>query len=179
MNITTYFFIAGLVLFEKGEGILEGLVVTPLQTNEYLASKTATLTLLALVENLIIIVLVYGFEFRLLPLLGGLVFTAGVYVLLGFVVVARYDSINEYLMPASLFVGLLQLPWIGYFNLWNPQVFYVFPTQGPLLLLKWAFHPIETWQIVYAVVYSLVWIAIFYVLARKSFRRFIIKTRGV
>lgn len=179
MNITTYFFVAGLVLFEKGEGVLEGLVVTPLQTKEYLTSKTATLTLLALVENVLIIVLVYGFAFELLPIIAGLVSTAVIYVLIGFVVVARYDSINEYLMPASLFVGILQLPWIGYFELWNPQIFYVFPTQAPLLLLKWGFQSIETWQIVYAVVCSVVWVAIFYVLAHKSFQKFVIKTRGV
>ena len=179
LNITTYFFVAGLVLFEKGEGALEGLVVTPLRTKEYLISKTTTLTVLALIENLLIIILVYGFGFELLPLIAGLVLMSVVYVLIGFVIVARYDSISEYLMPASLFIGVLQLPWIGYFELWYPQAFYVFPTQGPLLLLKWAFQPIETWQIMYAVVSSVVWVAVFYVLAHKSFHKFITKTRGV
>ena len=179
LNITTYFFVAGLVLFEKGEGVLEGLVVTPLKIKEYLISKTATLTFLALLENLLIVILVYGFGIAVLPLITGIVFMSVIYVLIGFVVVARYDSISEYLLPSSFFIGVLQLPWIGYFELWNPHLFYVFPTQGPLLLLKWGFEPIEPWQIVYAVASSAVSTVIFYVLAQRSFRAFIVKTRGV
>lgn len=179
LNITTYFFVAGLVLFEKGEGVLEGLIVTPLKMREYLLSKTATLTFLALIENLIIVILVYRTGIALLPLITGIIFMSVVYTLIGFIVVARYDSISEYLMPASFFIGILQLPWIGYFGLLNPYIFYVFPTQGPLLLLKWGFQPIEYWQIIYAVTSSLVWILIFYKRAHTSFYTFIVKTRGV
>lgn len=178
LNITTYYFIAGLVLFEKGEGILHGLVVTPLRTREYLLSKTATLTFLAMVESFFIVVLTYGLEFKVLQLTAGMAFMSVVYTLIGFVMVARYDSINEYLMPSFLFVTLLQLPWFAYFGILENPLIYVIPTQGPLLLLKWAFQPIDQWQAVYAVVYSLIWIAISYVLAKRAFYKFIVKTPG-
>ena len=44
--INTFYFIGGLVLLEKGDGTLEGLIVSPLRKEEYLASKVVTLTLL-------------------------------------------------------------------------------------------------------------------------------------
>lgn len=57
---TTFFFVAGLVLFEKREGVLAALVVTPLRDGEYLASKVATLSLLAAVEGITIVLLGWG-----------------------------------------------------------------------------------------------------------------------
>src|SRR5690349_16680714 len=42
--VTTFYFVAGLVMLEKSEGVLSGLVVSPLRPAEYLASKALTLT---------------------------------------------------------------------------------------------------------------------------------------
>lgn len=44
LPLATFFFIAGLVLLEKGEGTLEAQIVTPLTAGGYLASKILTLT---------------------------------------------------------------------------------------------------------------------------------------
>ena len=87
--ITTFYFIAGLFLLEKGEGVLEALVVTPLRTGEYLGSKLIALTLLALAEAFVVVVASYGFGFDF-----GLFFAGGIllsvfYVLAGFFVIAR------------------------------------------------------------------------------------------
>jgi fluoroquinolone transport system permease protein len=141
-------------------------------------SKTATLTMLAAVESLFIVILTYGTGFRILYLVAGMMFMSVIYTLIGIVLVSRYDSINEYLMPSPLFVAVLQLPWISYFGILDSVLFYVVPTQGPLLLLKGAFAPLSVWETVYAVVYSLVWVVLSYVLAKKSFYRFIIKPKG-
>ena len=39
--VTTFYFMCGLVLFEKGEAVLTALVTTPLRDREYLLSKVA------------------------------------------------------------------------------------------------------------------------------------------
>lgn len=178
LNITTYYFMAGLVLFEKGEGILNGLVLTPMQEREYLLSKTATLTALAVIESIVIILVSYGFQFSLLPLISGMVSMSVIYSLIGFVVVSRYDSINQYLMPSSLFVGLLQAPWLSYFGIIKSPLLYLVPTQGPLLLMKWGFQPVTRWEAIYALVFSLMWGAISYYLAHKAFYRFVVRPQG-
>ena len=71
--ITTFYFFAAIVLLEKGDGTLEGLVVTPLRPEEYLMVKVAALSALALIENLLILVIGYGLGFHLLWLVIGLV----------------------------------------------------------------------------------------------------------
>ncbi|HKQ74767.1 MAG TPA: hypothetical protein VJ810_13830 [Blastocatellia bacterium] len=101
--LNTFYFIGGLILLEKGEGTLEAQVVTPLPTWEYLASKVGTLTLLGLVENTVIVMLLVGLGFNLLPLAASLVLTAALYCLAGVIAVVRYASINEYLMPSVLY----------------------------------------------------------------------------
>ena len=59
---TTFYFICGLVLFEKGEAVLSALVTTPLRDREYLLSKVVSLTLLACFETLGIVVLFFGVD---------------------------------------------------------------------------------------------------------------------
>jgi fluoroquinolone transport system permease protein len=44
MAIATFVFLGGYVLMEKGEGTLEGMMISPLRSNEYLLSKITTLT---------------------------------------------------------------------------------------------------------------------------------------
>lgn len=137
--INTFYFIAGLVLLEKGEGTLMAQVVTPLRIWEYLASKVITLTGLSLLENLLIVGLGYGLNFNLLPLLIGMSLATTLYTLVGFVAVSRYDSINEYLFPSFLYTLVFIPPFLPYMGLGESWLFYLHPLQAPLLLTKAVF----------------------------------------
>lgn len=177
--MNTFYFIAGLVLLEKGEGTLEAQVVTPLRTWEYLASKVITLTLLSLVECLAIVSFSYGLGFRMIPLLLGITLLAVLYCLYGFVVVARYDSINEYLFPSVFYTTILSIPLLDYFGLVKSWLFYLHPIQAPLVLLQAAFQPVPSWQIVYGLAYAALWSALIYEMTRRAFYRFIVAREGV
>src|SRR5512146_3092882 len=69
--VTTFYFMAGLVMLEKGEGSLEARVVPPLRSTEYLLVKVVALALLVLVENLLIAGLFTAFRFALPALVLG------------------------------------------------------------------------------------------------------------
>jgi len=176
--INTFYFVAGLVLLEKGEATLAAQIVTPLRTWEYLASKIITLTLLSLIENLIIVAAGYGLDFNPLFLLIGIISAAAIYTLTGFISVARYDSINEYLFPSAFYTLFFTPPFLDYFGLLESWLFYLHPIQAPLLLLKAAFMPVETWQWLYGLLYSVIWIALFYLWSRRTFYRFITTAEG-
>ncbi|HMK48000.1 MAG TPA: ABC transporter permease [Methanocella sp.] len=176
--LNTFYFVAGMVLFEKSEGTLQALAVSPLPIREYLASKVGTLTLLSVVENFAIILLIYGPSFDLLPVLAGTVAMAAIYVLAGFAVVAKYNSISEYIMPSVIYVTALQLPLVDYLGIFKSPVFYLFPAQAPLVLMGSAFTPAESWQIAYGLVYSLICIGGAYILASKAFRKYIVRQEG-
>ena len=178
LMIGTFYFVGGLVLLEKAERTLDAQVVTPLRPIEYLASKTLSLTGLALAENLIIVWLAYGTDFQVLPAVAGMALISILYALLGFAVVIRYDSINEYLLPSFFYTLLISLPMIDYFGFWRSWVFYLHPMQAPLMLLKAAFLPVQAWEAVYGILYSALWIGLMMNWSRRAFRRFVIAREG-
>ena len=174
MTVNTFYFMAALVLLEKGDGVLEGLIVSPLRQSEYLAAKLMSLTLLTLVENVAIVTAVYGLHYNFLLLVLGVGLMASFNVLFGFIAVARYDSINRFLLPSILLTMLLSFPLLDYLGLWTSPLLYLHPVQAPLLLLKGAFQPIPAWQIGYGVVYATVWIGLMFKASQRLFYRFII-----
>ena len=173
--MVNFYFVAGLVLLEKSEGTLEAQVVTPLADWEYLASKAVTLAALSLVEQLIIVWSAHGGGFAAGPLIGGIVLAAILYTLAGFLLVARYRSINEYLFPSVLFTAVLSLPMLHYFGLWDSGILYLHPFTAPLVLLAGAFGPIPPWQWAYGVLYSVAWAGLLLLAGRRAFDRFIVE----
>ncbi|MFN8442180.1 MAG: hypothetical protein U0175_15470 [Caldilineaceae bacterium] len=110
LAVSTFYFVAALVLLEKDEGSLTALRVTPLRLKEYLLSKVLSLTIPALLETLVLTALIAGWQVNWLLLIGCILLTSTIYVLVGFAVVQRYRGINEFLLPSGLLVGLLWLP---------------------------------------------------------------------
>jgi fluoroquinolone transport system permease protein len=178
LGVVGFYFIAGTVLFEKAEATLFALVITPLCFWEYLAAKLATLTLLALVLTVVVVVPTYGVALNWFFLLLGVTLTSLLVLLVGFISVAPYTSISEYLLPSQLYFLVINLPLAFYFDWLTSPVFYLIPTQGSLLLLRAAFEPIEIWQILYAIFYQLLWIGVLVWWARQAFDQHIVVRKG-
>ena len=176
--MVNFYFVAGLVLLEKGEGTLEAQVVTPLADWEYLASKTLTLAALSVVEQVVIVWSAYGGGFAAVPLVAGVVLAGGLYTLTGFLLVARYRSINEFMFPSVLFTTVLSLPMLHYFGLWDTRLFHLHPFTAPLVLLGGAFRPLAPWEWAYGVLYSAAWAGLLLLAGRRAFNRFIVAREG-
>lgn len=172
--INTFYFISGLILLEKGEGTLEAQIITPMRSWEYLASKVITLSLLAIMENFFIVIFAFGFNFDFFLLAIGLLLVSIIYCLFGFIVVIRYESINEFLFPSFIYTLVLPLPMLYYFEIWQHAVYYLHPVFAPFLLLAAAFQPIEIWQGIYGLLYSFLWIGILFYFSQRAFYRFVI-----
>ena len=174
LAVVGFYYVGALVLLEKSEGSLSGIVVSPLRDSEYLLGKVISLSGLAILESGLLVALIYGVGRRPLLLLSGMLLLSGLYVLVGFMAIIRYDSINEFLLPSMLMVTVLMAPAVDYFGLWPSPLFYLHPVQPMLLLMRGAFAPVPAWQVVYGFVGSAVWLAVGFVLARQVFRRFVI-----
>jgi fluoroquinolone transport system permease protein len=151
---------------------------------EYLAAKVITLTGLALMYNLAVVAMVLGAAFgelltdgRALPLLAGVAAAAALLVMAGFVAVARYDAINEYLLPSLPYAAGLMLP-LAYVGGWESPPLYLHPLQGPLLLMRSAFEPLAAWHVVYGALASALWLGVGWWLCHRSFQRFVIGRAG-
>lgn len=171
--VTTFYFMAGLVMLERSEGSLEARVVTPLRGGEYLLVKVLALSLLVLAENLLIAGLFSGFHMALIPLALGLLFAGAVFCLVGFLAVVRYDSINEFIMPSMLYTVLLLLPLLNFFGVVESPLFSLHPAQAGLILMEGGFRALTLQEWVYGLSFNLIAVLILFVLCRRAFRRFV------
>jgi len=177
--ITTFYFIAGLVLLERDEGSLAARSVTPLRPREYLASKVLTLSALAAVENTVLTLLLAGLGFLragpgLIFLILGIVLLSAILCLAGFVVIARYRSINEFLMPSMVYVFGLGLPLIDFFGLWRSPLFLLHPMQAALALMRVGWEPLSPGEAAYGLLYPAAAIALLYILSRRAYKHLLL-----
>ncbi len=172
--INTFFYVAGLVLLEKGEGTLEAQVITPLRKEEYIISKGISLGLLSVLENVLITIFWAGLNFSALPLVLGILLGSTLYVLAGLVAVMSYSSVNEFLFPSMGYTFLLMLPLAGFFGLLPESVFFIHPTYAALMIMKSAFVSIPVMTLIFSVVYLCAWIAGLAWWSRQRLFRFVV-----
>jgi hypothetical protein len=176
-TILGFYFIAALVLFERDEGVLAALVTSPLGDRGYLASKVISLSVLAVVAAIVVAVVGHGPTSMpgLVVLIVGVALSASFFVLVGFVAVARFDSINEYFISAVGWGTILFLPLFGYVGIVETELFYLLPTQPVLILIEAGFRPVVSWKVAYGISYLLIANGIGYWWARQAFRRHVVR----
>jgi len=179
LTVNAYYFMAGIVLLEKGEGTMEAQIVTPLRPWEILTSKVLTLGLLSLFETLTIVALVQGTQFNWFLLVTAIVLYIALLALYGFIIVVRYDSISQFLLPSVIWTMGFSLPLLYYFDIWRSWVMFIHPLQAILILIQSAFTSLPTWQIIYGIVYALLWTGIAMVISLRMFHRFVVTKEGI
>lgn len=183
---TTVLYVSGMILFEKDEGTLSAVIVSPLRSSEYLWSKIITLTALATLESIIMIgggmVIMRFSEAVALPgipvLLLGIVTIGVIYTLIGIILVVRYDKITDFLIPMAAWSVVLQLPFLYFWGVIVHPAFLLIPTSAPTMLMRGAFVPLSVWEWIYAVGYSAGVIGMLTAWAYRAFNHHIIKHVG-
>jgi fluoroquinolone transport system permease protein len=98
--------------------------------------------------------------------------------LAGFLAVTRYTSINAFLFPSVLIVFLVELPLFDYFGLVDTPLVYLHPLQAPLTLMRAAFEPVSTGELIYGCVVSLLSLDLLLHLSQRALRRFVTQQPG-
>ena len=180
---TTVVFVAILIMDEKELGILSALTVTPLKTKEYIISKVSSITFLATLEVAIMlgvpIALSYyrvGMELPnfLLLVLGVLVVNA-MYSMLGVGLIVRFDRFTDFMFPAVILMVMFQLPSIYYADIISSKLLLLIPSAAPVMLVYGAFNSLETWEILYGILYSAFILAIFAIWSYRAYKKHIVE----
>ena len=119
--------------------------------------------------------------FNLFFLFIGILLTSIMLILLGFIIVSRVQGVNGYMLGMIIgFLGLSFPPLLNIFGLFENPIFYLWPTQASFLLFEAVFvsNALESWEIIYGIGYQILWIAILYFLAKKTFQEYIIIRGG-
>jgi fluoroquinolone transport system permease protein len=180
--IIGFFFIGGVVFFEKQERTLSAVISTPLRFWEYLAAKLTVLLTISLVVAVVVVTIAHGFAYHLVPLVLGIVLGTLLMLLVGFITSLPFTSVSDWFIAAVIPLAVMSgLPTLQYSGVWTTPVLYLIPTQGPLLLLGAAFDQVTLapWQVIYAVVYPVVSAAGLCWAAKALFGRYIIERSGV
>jgi fluoroquinolone transport system permease protein len=97
-----FFFLGGLMMLERSEGVRTALATTPLSLRDYLASKALTLTALALLAC-IALYLAHGTGNAAL-LLSTVALTSFQYIGIGVPIALRFKTVSGYLMGSTGFL---------------------------------------------------------------------------
>ena len=178
ITTTTFFFVAVLVLFEKQEGSLTALCTSPLRTHEYLLSKVLSLALLAIAETAAVVGFVFDGSVSWPLLLSGMLLLCAVFTLVGFIAVVRFASITDFLLPATLWVGVMELPMLGSLGILPSLGWLMFPIGGPLELLDGAVGQSSPQACAAALASSVCWIAALMALCQRAFLGFVSRAAG-
>ncbi|HLM21441.1 MAG TPA: hypothetical protein VK390_07955 [Propionibacteriaceae bacterium] len=180
--IIGFYFIGGIVFFEKQERTLSAIISTPLRSWEYLAAKLIVLLVISLAVAIVVVTIAHGFAYHLVPLVLGVALGVLLMLLVGFITSLPFTSVSDWFMAATIPLAVMSgLPVLQYSGVWTTPVLYLIPTQGPLLLLGAAFDQVALapWQVVYTVVYPVVSVAGLCWAAKALFGRYVIERSGV
>jgi fluoroquinolone transport system permease protein len=169
-----FIFIAAMVLFEKGSGTINALIITPLRKREYLFSKAISLGSIAMLCSLVMAIAGHGWRFNYFLFIYGVAFTSFIFTFIGFIGVSRVKSMNQFVIIIPFFLIPFVLPLLNFFNLTNSWMLYLIPTQSFLDLLWSSFSPVATGRIIFAIIYLPIWLGITYYFALRAFERNII-----
>lgn len=176
ISIIGFFFIGGIVFFERQERTIAAIVSTPLRFWEYLVAKLTVLVLTSLLVAVIVATIAHGSAYHLVPLVVGVALGTLVMLLTGFISSLPFASVTDWFLAATVPLAVLSLPILFYSGLWPNPLLYLIPSQGPLLLLGAAFDQVtlSRWQVTYAVLYPVVCVAGFYRAAKAMFAHYVI-----
>jgi len=152
-SVLGLFFIGGILLLEKQQGILQSIVVTPLSSMEYMISKVCSLTLVALFAGILISAFIAAQEVNYISLMVGIILTSSFFTLMGILIACRARTVNAFfvkMIPVMLF---LVLPVFLLIPFWDQSLLNIIPTVACLRMVYGAYHGNPLGEMVFQIGY--------------------------
>ena len=178
LQITTLFFMAGLILLERDEGTLGALAVSPLTPGCYLGARTVTLTSLAAVETVVLILIAFDAGRSWLLVLAGTSALGVIYTGIGAAVATRYASINALLLPATVVMVLLLAPLLAHVGLAPRSFFLLHPIEPALTLIRAGYVPAAPGELAFGAAGSVAWCGLAFLWGRRHVSRLMRNTQA-
>lgn len=171
-------FVAGVLFFERGQGVIDALVVTPMSTSAWLASKLLSLTLLTTIVACVLVLLTVGADAAWLWLVPCFALVAALYTVLGFLLAARFGSVSSFLVAFSVIGVVFALPLLDYFDIWRHPILWLNPAHPTLVLIRQPFRPASSAELGAAIVLTGLWLALGFRMSLRAFHRRVSWRRG-
>lgn len=173
-SLVGFFFIGGIVMLEKVQGVIKYLGVTPLDSWEYLVSKALSLAVVSLTAGLVITKATYTGPVNIVLLSAGILLSSVFFTLYGFLIAAGARTVNQYFVRMVPFLLLIALPCFSL--LLKPEwlIFDLFPSVAGLKLIEGAFFGMSFERILLDCGLLILGTALILVLARRTYLRMLV-----
>ncbi|MCT8137299.1 ABC transporter permease [Anaerobacillus sp. CMMVII] len=175
------------MFFEKQEGSMKSLLVSPIHKLEYIAAKTSA----NIVSNLITLGILYAYalffkdlDLNIIWLIFAVIFVSFFHSLLGFLFTYYSKDFTDLLMAmmkyAFVFIIPVLLEQVGLItNDFFVKLLYAIPTKASMILLNASIGAVETWEIVLSIIYLFVISSGVLIVVLKKHDEFALKESGV
>ena len=152
-SVLGLFFIGGIIMLEKMQGVLSVLVVSPLRTIEYILSKVVSLAFVSVLAAFAITGFSdYGNVSWLLVFLST-VLTSGIFTLCGIMITAGCNTVNQYMIKTVPYMLLFVLPCFSLIGFPYSDLFTIIPSVAALRLMLGAYMGIPLYEAICLVIY--------------------------
>ncbi len=152
-SVLGLFFIGGIILLEKVQGILTVVVVSPLRTSEYILSKVISLAILAVLAAFVISFFSSYKEINWLLLFLATILTSGIFTMSGIMINAGCETVNQYMLKTIPYMLLFVLPCFSLIGFPYSWLFTVVPSVAALRLMMGAYIEMSWYEATALVVY--------------------------
>ncbi len=177
-SVLGFFFVGGIILLERRQRTIESLFVTPLRPWEYLWAKVISLTILAAIASLLILIVVAGISTKILWFAFGICASSIFFVLMGIAIAVKSRTVNGYFFRGILYTMVLAVPLFQYFRLVENPLISLFPTSPILVLTDAQFHTHSLPEMIEACALLIFWCGFGWWWARSWFEKYAIQQFG-
>jgi len=175
------------IFFEKQEGVLKTLFVSPINKSEFILAKI----LGNLVSNFITILIVYLYAIIFLEIsistigLIGAVFLIGLFhSFIGFLIIYRSDDFTEMLIGMVMYFLIFMIPIIlELFGVIESEIFsnllFIIPTKTSAVLMEGILGTAKLWELMVSIIYLIAGSIILGYFVFKQFKNFAARESGV
>ena len=147
-SVLGMFFIGGIVLLEKEQGILMLLKVTPLRMSEYIISKVISLAIISVFSSILISFFSYKQYVNYVFLITGVILSSTFFILFGLIIITKSKNINEYIFKMVPYSLIILLPCLSLIIKDIKYIFYLFPSVAGIRLILGAYNNIGYFEVI-------------------------------
>jgi fluoroquinolone transport system permease protein len=147
------FFIGGIIMLEKTQGVLSVLIVSPLRTTEYILAKVVSLAFVSVLAAFAITWFSPYENINWLLLFLSTILTSGIFTLCGIMITAGCNTVNQYILKTVPYMLLFVLPCFSLIGFPYSDLFTIIPSVAALRLMLGAYIGIPLYEATGLVVY--------------------------
>lgn len=152
-SVLGLFFIGGIIMLEKMQGILSVLVVSPLRTIEYILSKVISLAFVSVLAAFAITGFSHYSNVNWLLVFLSTILTSGIFTLCGIMITAGCNTVNQYMIKTVPYMLLLVLPCFSLIGFPYSDLFTIIPSVAALRLMLGAYSGIPLYEVFGLIIY--------------------------